>query len=42
MFEAELLNIFSNGPEKDMSGEVIVFTKINCEVGDKMTCSSHI
>lgn len=29
MLKVELLNLFSNGPEKEMNNEIIVVTKIN-------------
>lgn len=32
MLKDEWLNIFSNDPEKEMSNEIIAFTKINFEV----------
>lgn len=32
MLKVELLNIFSNSPEKEMNNEMIVFAKINFEV----------
>lgn len=30
--KVELLNTFSNGPEKEMNNEMTVFAKINAEV----------